>query len=207
MKTPAMIFLALAIAAGAHAQEHAHRAKILDLEGQTQLTPRFSVSGPRAKDQDSRYWIEIEAEIEVETKDPSGFIPELETRWFAVIKDKHSGKPVRLTGKATFRNIRTKGNKVHLSAYIDPDTLERLTGEDKPKESDIEGYALVISGPGIVTDDRHAAGLVMATAEKEAKWWEVWEGKSMEDMILPKSKTPFAPLWSDYYPAEKEPVP
>ena len=47
----------------------------------------------------------------------------------------------------------------------------------------------------------------MVTAEKESKWWEVWKEKSLEDAILPKSKTPFAPLWTDYYPTEKEPNP
>jgi hypothetical protein len=207
MKTITTMFLTLAIAAGAHAQQYAHRAKIVDLDGKAQPTPRFSVSGLGTKKQDQRYWIEIEAEIEVETKDPSGFIPELETRWFVIIKDKHSGKPVRLMGRTTFKNIRTKDKKIHVSAYIEPDTLERLTGDDRPRESDIEGYALVISGPGIVTDDRHAAGLVMVTAEKESKWWEGWKEKSLEDAILPKSRTPFAPLWTDYYPTEKEPNP
>lgn len=207
MKTITAMFLTLALLAGAQAQQYAHRAKILELEGTAQPTPRFSVSGPGTKKQEQRHWIEIEAEIEVETKDPSGFIPELETKWFVVVKDKHSGKPVRLMGRTTFKNIRTKDKKIHVSAYIEPDTLERLTGDDRPRESDIEGYALMISGPGIVTDGSHAAGLIMATAEKQAKWWEVWEGKSYEDLIVPKSKTPFAPLWTDYYPTEKDPTP
>lgn len=207
MKTITTMFLTLALAAGAQAQQYAHRAKILELTRTAQPTPRYSVSGLSTKKQDQRYWIEIEAEIEVETKDPSGFIPELETQWFVVIKDKHSGKSVRLTGRATFKNIRTKDKKIHVSAYIEPDTLERLTGDDRPRESDIEGCALMISGPGIVTDAPHDKGLVMADAKQQAKWWEVWEGKSLEDLIVPKSKTPFAPLWTDYYPTEKDPTP
>lgn len=141
--------------------------------------------------------------MEVETTDPSGFIPELEARWFAVIKDKHSGKPVRLLGKTTFKNIRTADKKILLSAYIEPDTLERLTGSSRPNESDIEGYALTLSGTGIVTEGRHGEGLTMATAEKAAKWWETWEHQSLDGLIIPKSRTPFAPLWTDLYPTEK----
>lgn len=204
-KTITAMILTLAMVAGAAAQQPVHRAKILKIEGQTQQTPSFQVSGPRDKPTKPRHWIEIEAEIEVETTDPSGFIPELEARWFAVIKDKNSGKPVRLLGKTTFKNIRTADKKISLSAYIEPDTLERLTGSSRPSERDIEGYALTISGPGIVTEGRHGEGLTMATAEKAAKWWETWEGQSLDGLIIPKSKTPFAPLWTDLYPTEKSP--
>ncbi len=204
MKKISTIIFALALIAGVHAQEPVHRAKIEEIEGEMLQTPDYAIGTPVDKFPDRRReWLEIRAEIEMETTDPSGFIPELEARWFVVIKDKYSGKPVRLLGKATFRNIRATDRKVHLSAYIDPDTLERITGSSRPSENDIEAYALTISGPGILADDRYKAGLTMATAEKDAKWWEKWEHKSIEDAVLPKSKTPYAPLWSDRYPVEK----
>jgi hypothetical protein len=207
MKTITTIIFTLALIAGAQAQDPAHRAKIVEIEGEMLQTPDFVISTPVDKYPDRRReWLEIRAEIDMETTDPSGFIPELEARWFVVIKEKYSGKPVRLLGKATFRNIRTTDRRVFLSAYIDPDTLERLTGSSRPSENDIEAYALTISGPGILADGRYAAGLTMATAEKEAKWWEKWEFKSIEGAILPKSKTPFAPLWADRYPVEKPPT-
>lgn len=203
MKTIIPLILALALVSPLEAQQPVHRAKILKIVGESQQTPEFQVSGPRDKTTKPRHWIEIEAEIEVETTDPSGFIPELEARWFAVIMDKHSKKPVRLLGKATFKNLRTADKKVFVSAYIEPDTLERLTGSSKPSENDIEGYALTISGPGIVTEGRHAEGLAKATAEKDAKWWDTWQGQSLDGLIVAKSKTPFAPLWTDRYPTEK----
>jgi hypothetical protein len=206
MKKISTIIFALAFIAGVQAQEPAHRAKIEELDGEIVRTPDYVISTPIDKVPDRRYWLEIEAEIEMETTDPSGFIPELEARWFVVIKDKYSGKPVRLLGKATFKNLRASDRKVYLSAYIDPDTLERLTGSSRPSENDIEAYALAISGPGILADGRYKAGLTVATAEKQAKWWEEWEHKSIEGAILPKSKTPFAPLWTDRYPAEKLPI-
>ena len=205
MKTILAIFLSLAMALGLNAAEPTHRAKILKIEGQAQQTPEFQFSGPRDKSTKPRHWIEIEAEVEVETTDPSGFIPELEASWFAVIMDKHRKKPVRLLGKTTFKNIRTADGKVHLSAYIEPDTLERLTGSSRPSDNDIEGYALTLSGPGIVSEGRHGEGLTMATAEKEAKWWTTWKDQSLDGLIIPKSKTPFASLWTDRYPTEKVP--
>lgn len=205
MKILPLTILSLTAVIGLNAAEPVHRAKILRIEGQTQQTPEFQVSGPKDKSTKPRFWIEIEAEIEVETTDPSGYIPELEAQWYAVIKDKNDkgDKAVRLIGKTTFKNIRTADKKVYLSAYIEPDTLERLTGSTRPNENDIEGYALKLSGPGIFTEGRHGEGLVKATAKEEAQWWDVWKNESLEGLIVPKSRAPFAPLWTDRYPTEK----
>ena len=203
MKTLLALIFTFTTISALEAQQSAHRAKIIKIEGQSQQTPDFQVSGPKDKATNPRHWFEIEAEIEVETTDPSGFIPELEAQWFAVILDKSSKKPVRLLGKTTFKNLRTKDKKIIISAYIEPDTLERLTGSSRPSDNDIEGYALTISGAGIVSEGRHAEGLSKATAETKAKWWITWEGQSLDGLIVPKSKTPFAPLWTDRYPTEK----
>ena len=108
MKTLLALIFAFATVPAVVAQQPAHRAKIIKIEGQLQQTPDFQVSGPKDKTTNPRHWIEIEAEIEVQTTDPSGFIPELEARWYAVIMDKSSKKPVRLSGKTTFKNLRTK---------------------------------------------------------------------------------------------------
>lgn len=201
MKTLISISLGLALAASLHAAETAHRAKILNIEGQAQKSPQFQVNGPREKVVKPREWIEIEAEVEVETKDPSGFIPEMEASWFAVILDRNK-KPVRLLGKTTFKNVPTSDGKVFLSAYIEPETIERITGNPRPGERDIEGYALTISGAGIVSEGKYAEGLAMASAKEESKWWADWKHENLEGLIIPKSKTPFAALWVDRYPTE-----
>lgn len=202
MNILATLLISAAIVGTLNSPKPVHRAKILGISTQTQQTPQFQHSGPRDKSTKPRNWLEIEAEVEVETTDPSGFIPQLEAKWFAVILDKYSKKPVRLTGSATFKNIRTTGRKVFLSAYIEPDTVERLTGKTKLSENDIEGFALTLSGPGFVTDGKYGLGLAMATAEENSRWWLEWKHQSLEAMIVPKSQTPFAPLWTERYPAE-----
>ena len=152
-----------------------------------------------------RYWLEIEAELEVETTDPSRFIPELTASWFAVVQTEEKGKQVSvlLSGDCVFQNIRTAGKKAILSAYIEPDTLERLTGSTKPSSSNFDSIALTVSGPGVLTSGRHENGLFKATKKESAKWWVNWKGKSIPGTIMAKSKTPFAWLWSDRYPVEK----
>jgi len=206
MKSILSLTLTAVFILGAEAAEPVHRAKIVAIKGESQQAPEYQISGPRDKSTKTRYWIEIEAEVEVQTTDPSGFIPSLEAKWYAVVMDnskKPSAVPVRLIGTSRYKNINAKDGNIFLSAYIEPDTIERLTGQKKPRENDIEGYALVLSGPGIVTEGKHGKGLTKATAEKESNWWETWNRVTLEKMIVPKSRTPFAPLWTSRYPTEE----
>jgi hypothetical protein len=202
--------LVLAVSlAGANAKESVHKVVIKSIEREIQQTPQFQVNGIKDKKFNPRYWLEIEAELEVYTTDatgqidPAGFIPEITANWYVLIKDKQSGKPIILNGKVTFREIRTKDKKAYVSAYISPDTLEKLTGKDKPSDKDIEAVALMISGPGVVNEGEHKKGLVKADAFEERNWWQSGEHKTIDGTVLAKSKTPFAPLWTDYYPIEK----
>ena len=202
------LILAISLA-GANAKEIAHKVVIKSIETVIQQTPEFQVNGIKDKKFNPRHWLEIEAELEVQTTndkgelDTKGFIPEITANWFVIIKDKQSGKPIMLNGKATFREIRTKDKKAYVSDYISPDTLEKLTGENKPSDKDIEGVALVISGPGIVSEGEHKKGLQKATVHEDTQWWSGSQYKTMDGAVLAKSKTPFAPLWTDRYPVEK----
>lgn len=208
MKTIAPLALAAIVTGLCCAEDGQHKIKIIKLTSLIQETPQFQVAGVKGKRINPRYWLELEAELEVKTTAPSEFIPVITAHWFAVVKNNFSkpnaGQPVRLTGRVEFLNIRTKDRTIHISAYIGPDVLEKLTGKDRPNESDIEGIALKIEGNGIVTDKKeYVEGLVKATAEKKSRWWEKWGKKTLPDAILAKSKTPFALLWTDRYPAEK----
>lgn len=203
MKTLVSLLSALLMCPIIHAQE-SHVVKILDIAVTDQQTPEFQVSGPKAKKTKPRDWIEIEAEIEVKTINESGFIPELTAHWHAMTKDTHAKDPknalVRLSGKSSYKNIRCADGKVFISAYIEPDTIERLSGKSK---LDIKAVALVISGPNIRTDKEYGKGLSKATANEGSEWWMSSKYKSLDEMIVAKSKTPFAPLWTDRYPTEK----
>ena len=185
-----------------------HRVEIIKIRSQFQQTPEFQVNGVKDKDFDQRHWLEMEAELEVETTAKSGYIPEITAQWFVVVFDnkpenkKKKREPVRLLGDVQFMKIRTKDKRVFISAYVDPDTLEQLTGKNRPGDNDIESIALVIKGDGIITKGDHAKGLFHATAKQKTGWWAKWKGRSLEDAILAKSKTPFAALWTNRYPNE-----
>lgn len=193
------------------ADQPVHRVEIKNLWTEIQQTPRLQVDGVKDKPMLPRYWLEIEAEIEADTTDLSKFIPEIKTHWYAIVLDKFAVdengntqvKPKLLKGEVLFRNVRANGGPVYLVAYIGPDDLEKMTGKNRPGEGDIEAAALVISGPGILADAKHAPGLQKATALEKHKWWSSGKYPAMDGLIVAKSKTPFAPLWTDRYPTEK----
>lgn len=205
MKSPLLLIPVLFLLSNPVSAQVAHRVEIKKIVTEVQQTPQFQVIGPKEKRITPRYWLEIEAELEVETTDPSKFIPELTVSWFAVVQTNDDGKEVSalLSGNCVFQNIRTADKKAIVNAYIEPDTLERLTGETKPSSGDFDSIALTISGPGIITTGRHEQGLFKATKKESAKWWANWKGKSVPGTIMAKSKTPFAWLWTDRYPVEK----
>jgi len=208
MKTLVNVLFSAALAVTAcSAAEPMHRAKIVKVSAQIQQTPQFQFNGPKDKTYTRRYWVEIEAEIEIETTDPTGYIAEMEAKWFAVLMDKHSHKPVRLLGTVKFKNLRAAERRAYLSAYIDPDTIERITGKARASESDLKGVALMLSGPGIDTAGRLAEGLAKASSEEKGKWWVDWKDPDLPGLIVAKSMTPFAVLWTDRYPIEKPATP
>ncbi|HEX5789851.1 MAG TPA: Amuc_1102 family pilus-like protein, partial [Luteolibacter sp.] len=184
-----------------------HLIKIEKIEATVQETPVYAAKGPRDKDAESRQWIEIEAEMVLVTKDPSGFLPQLDAKWFAILIDGTTKKPVQLTGTCSFKDVRpeasTRDKKVHLSAYISPDTLQKVTQEKTLRPNDIQSVALVVSGPNIANDAKYAAGLQKASSKEESEWWTKSLYPTIDGAILPKSKTPFALLWTDRYPGEK----
>jgi len=209
MKTLFCIALPLALSPILSAQkaEVKHRVEVKEVKVEVQQTPLFQVTGPKEKRIDPKYWIEIEAELEVETKEGRGVVPfisELQATWYAVIKDEVGEKrePVLLKGRSEYRMVRTAGGEAFLSAYIEPNVLERLTGKERPSESDLLAFAVVVSGTDIATEGKFAKELFKSEGEK-GKWWENWKREIKEDFIVPKSTTPFAPLWADRYPPEK----
>ena len=177
------------------ASDDVHRVKIVKITTEIQQAPQFQVAGVKNKNEDPRYWLELEAELEVETTAKSGFIPEITAKWFAVVYDsnkktknsKSSKEPVRLLGDVRFKNIRTKDKKTFISAYIDPDTLEQLTGKNRPSENDIESVALLIDGKAVYKEHGHARGLMKVTTKTKIKWWEKWDKRSLNDTIMPKA--------------------
>lgn len=207
-----MIMAASLLAVQSASADNIHRAKIKKLEFQFIDTPRFRlVDNPdRAQERNPVQWLEIEAEVDVETLHDSQVIPELTATWHVLLEEPDFDKSnkgekqlVRLTGEITFTDIRTHGAKTHLVAYVHPDRLTRITGEEHPDKNDIVGVALQLSGQNLISTEKYAGDLEFSDYKKSLRWWANWDRKTYRDHVTPKHESPFAPLWTDRHPAVK----
>ena len=216
MKTSLALVSLLALSAGLHANETptkvAHAAKIVNIEAKIQRTPDFEANGLEAKKFRPREWVEIEAEVEVKTSNPTGYIPALQAEWSAVVmKDNPNRKvkgqpkafPYKLSGVSEFKNIRTKDGKVFLSAYIEPHTLTQFFGDGRINLRDFTGFALKLTGDDLMPQNDKRPGVMMSTVKGGEKFLEEWKYDYSDEGIVAKSKSPFAMMWIDRYPAEK----
>jgi hypothetical protein len=162
-----------------------------------QQTPQFNVSGPKDKRVSPQEWLEIEVELDLETVNKSGFLEQLDTTFYIALKDAVANKAIILEDKITFLEVNARDRKTWLVAYVSPATLARVLQKTKPSVSDVEFAAVSISGPGLRQTVENSTG-----GPKE--WWKSGTAERRNNLILPKSKTAFAPLWWDRHPRTQD---
>ena len=200
----------LAAAATSQAQQSA--ASAFQVRGEPKLalgmqqTPTFNVSGPKDKRVTPLEWLEIEVEMDVQVApaNKAGFIDEITGEFCVVIDDVSTGKPVMLRDKITFIDVNARDKKAWLVGYIAPATLAKFLNKEKPSTNDIKAAAVVITGPGMAADRKgDDVAAVMPGSPKEF-WKTATSTAQKTGMVLPKSKTVFAPLWGDRHPHTKD---
>jgi hypothetical protein len=195
--------LALAFIATPAGAQEMHRITGGKVSFEMQQTPEFAVGGPRAKKTTPLEWLEIEVELEVKTLAKSGYIDQLDAEFFVGVKDANDPKkPVLMTGKFSFAEIRATEERAWLSAYISPAALAKATGNRKPGKADIVAVGVSVSGGGITKPFVDSVGI--PPKRDGQQWWEEPRFNRQDGAILPKSKTPFAALWTDRYPLNKD---
>lgn len=179
-----------------------HEALVKKVEVTMQQTPNFAAAGPKDKRWDPLEWLEIEVELDVDSKSPTKIIPEITATFYLALPNKsgNAGGNVMLTDRITFVNVRAHNGEAFLIAYVNPDTLTRFTGQEKARETDILSAGVEIEGPGLSNVKRDK----MMGSTKAGAWWKEVAYSREQGMILPKSKTPFALLWFDRYPQTRD---
>ncbi len=199
---PVVALATFCLASPAQAQIQ-HQIKSAKVSFEMQQTPEYGVSGPKSKRINPLEWLEVEVELDLETVNPSGYIDQLDAEFFIGVRDTNAGgKPTLLTGKITFTEIRAIEKKAWLSAYVSPASLAKTTGKNKPSKADLEAVAVRITGPGLRAPITESVGIPLK--RDGTQWFDSPALKRQEGLILAKTKTPFAPLWSDRYPLVKD---
>lgn len=159
-------------------------------------TPQFQVTGSTDKRWRPKNWLEVDMAMDCKKAktagDTSTLIDSLEIKFFIGLNAMDASKKyIVLTGTFNVLNIPTKpGEHPHVLAYVSPSTLHRLLGEKQFTQADIKAVAVEV---------RHGGQLIGGFPVGQGKWWDDLSKYSVVDgAVLPKVKTPFAPLWGDY---------
>jgi len=172
-----------------------HQIKSAKISYEMQQSPRYAAAGPKDKNWNPLDWLEIEIELDAETVNPSGYIDQLDVEYFVAVTDGQINRTVLLTDRISYLEVRASDRRAFLSAYVSPASLSKVTGKPKPGKSDISSVAAVITGPGLRTP-------VEASSGGPKEWWKNPNLQRRDGLVLAKSKTPFAFLWTDRYPRD-----
>ena len=195
-----MVALGSAVLLSTASGQVLHEALVKKVETSMQQTPSFSAGGPKDKRWDPLEWLEIEVELDVDSKSPTKTIPEITATFYIALPNKSGQGNVMLTDRITFVNVRAHKGTAYLIAYVNPDTLTRFTGQEKARVNDILSAGVEIDGPGLSNAKRDK----MMGSTKAGAWWKEVSYPREQGMILPKGKTPFALLWFDRYPQTRD---
>lgn len=184
------------LAAALSAQEAKPEIKIsqVDMKIDSQFTPQIQATNVVEKRWRPKQWLEVEldfkAAIARSLGGREGTYPALEVKYFAAlagIKTKE-GKQVVISGTITYKDVANGEN--HTLAFVSPASLKRLLQKENGGKGDISVFGCEISAGGEVIGGKSSTG---------SKWWEAGADKmSLEEVMVSKEKTPFAPFWGDF---------
>lgn len=190
--------LAALIPVSSHAQVEASkevRVKIKGMQVDAQFTPQLNVQNVKDKRWRPKNWLEVDVAFEADKAKVAGennpMIDSLDFKFFVLLNVRNKeGKLTMLTASASFLNIMEKEEQ-HAMMFASPSALTRLLQKNTFSAADVSAYGVEIYRGGA------AAGRYISTGA--VPFWEKTENFVVVDgVLLPKSKTPFAPLWGDY---------
>jgi hypothetical protein len=174
------------------------KVDVKEVKTQEQKTPQIPAVGVKEHAWRPKSWLEIDVALTAKKAKTPGdnttMVDALDMKFFIGLNVSDANKkPYLLTGTLSLQNVPTKvGEQAHVLAYVSPNTMRRLFGDAKTfnPNADIKAIALEISYGGQVI-----GGYPIG----QGKWWDDLSKFAVVDgEILPKLKSPFAPLWGDY---------
>lgn len=171
------------------------KVDVKKVEAVQQNTPQFSAPNVKDKRWNPKIWLELDSTFKVEKArvpgDTNPMVDSLEVKYFVVLsKRDKQGKYVMLTASITYVNVNE--GEAHAMAFVSPAALARVL--ENPRFTAVE-----ITPTGIGVEIHKGGALAGWYASTGKRFWESLDNFSVVDgVLLPKAKTPFAPLWGDY---------
>jgi hypothetical protein len=184
----------------ARAQEKSLEAQVdfKRVEVGPQNTPQFQAQNVKDKRWNPKIWLEIDAGFGLKKAkvkgDPSPIVDSVDFKYYILLNKRDStGKLTLLTASITYTSLNDEERELHAMAFVSPANLAKVLGNPKYTAPEMapQAVAIVATKGGALCGFYNQGG--------PAGWWEKIDNFNVVDgVLLPKVKTPFAPLWGDY---------
>lgn len=170
------------------------KADVKKVQAEAQFTPDFTVNYTNPKRWKSKQWLEVDVAFEIKKAnvpgDTSPVVDSLDFKFFVGLnKTNKEGKNIVLTSSITYLNAMER-EQLHAMAFMSPSALMGVLEKASFTNADIRAVGIEIYKGGALAGWHSSAG---------ARWWEKLDAFDVRDgLLVPKSKTPFHPLWGDY---------
>lgn len=157
--------------------------------------PSPEVATGKSKAFKPKDWLEVESEFTIAgtpEQKKIGFIDLVTVKWYVAVKNPDGKGIVKLAKDITHVNVPVD-EPVYSSVYLSPNTLKRLTGQDRAGKGAVEVVGLEVLINGVKVGE--------GTSKMKEGWWNApsLSDQSAKFPLLNKSETPFKMLWWDRY--------
>lgn len=182
----------------AQEQERRVRVRIQEVEFKNMLSPLYQAqSDPRARRDDE--WLQIMLKYESDAR--GGWADEIELEWNVVVTPKTGSKrPVLVKKVVTYVDV--EDGEHHAVVYLRPTFIQRYYGAKRVSRGDIWIH-VEAKADGAVADKHDYSRATNAPKN----WWQATEPRVMivDNALLSRDETPFAPLDYDFYEHIRKP--
>ncbi len=193
--TRLLAMICLAAAPLAMAQRSRVDVKVTSLKFETERTPSFKDSS-RGSQGARDMWCRVD--LAYDTKGArNGWLDEVEVFWMVLAESDVSSKPLVMTQSVFYTDV--EDGKHIACIYLKPRFFKRYIGSSRIDSRKLSVYV------EIRVDGQRVAREEIKTNRVPDGWYNKAEaaGRILQNELLPKSKTPFAPLDYDFYEHEK----
>jgi hypothetical protein len=172
--------------------------KVKKAEVAQQKTPEFTVGNVTQKRMKPKDWLEIEFELDItkpkEAKGEVRYLDDVQIKYYVYLDAVAKEKARVLTADISYINAPV-GETMHSVVYLSNASVTNLTGATTVDRGAVKFFGAEVSAGGKV---------VGWFSNNGSAWWKSPKAPPTEPgRLQPKAKTPFAPLWFDYYLEEK----
>jgi hypothetical protein len=163
---------------------------------QLQKTPKINAGNVKEKREPRPAdWLEIEVTFRADIRPEVPVIDSLQLKYYVVFTDPKTRAPAVAVGTVDHVNV-VAGQDTNSVMYISPGSLMQLLQKTSGiSERDLQAVAVEVYHGGQLVGGK-------ASAKESDRWWQ-GRYPMVDGHLRPKSQTPFAALWSDYYAEEK----